>query len=153
MSEFYLQPEDYERAEHYGISKRQLERRFYTDNWDKERAITRPLHVNKIPPELVERAKANGITMSQLRWRLDKTDLTEDESVTLSQQELFERRIKQQSTVVPPNIKKLAESNGIAYGTVYRRIKKGMDPVQAATERPLTPKQRVNKRWNKGPKI
>lgn len=148
MSDFYLSPEDYQRAAVNGIHEKLLEYRFYTTNWDKERAITQPVRTGKISSELFAKAETHGITPDQLRWRLDNTELTEHEAATISKQELFDRRINSQSTYVSPAIKKLGEENGIKYQTVYMRIKKGMNPVKAATMKPLAPRDRVNKRWN-----
>lgn len=149
MEDLYLQPKDYERAAANGIHARLLENRFYNANWEKERAITQPVHTSSISNELIAKAEANDVTYAQLRWRLSNTDLSEHEAATLSKEELFDRRIEKQSTYVTPAIKKLAEENNIKYQTVYKRIKNGMDPVKAATEQPLAPKDRVNKRWNK----
>lgn len=149
MSDLYLYPEDYERAAINGIHNRLLEQRFYSYNWEKERAITQPIPTPTIAPELFAKAERHGISQDQLRWRLNNTDLTNHEAATLSKQEMFNRRVTKQSTHVSPAIKKLAEENDIKYQTVYMRIKKGMNPVKAATMKPLPPRERVNKRWNK----
>lgn len=150
-TDYYLQPIDFERAEANGISARLLKDRYYYKNWNKERAMTEP-PVKQLPKELIEQAKAHGIELRTLHWRLQNTDLTPKEAATLSTEEMFERRIARQSTVLSAEIKALAEKNGLQYMTVYRRVKNGMDPVKAATQPPLPPGERARKRWNQQPR-
>jgi hypothetical protein len=43
----YLTPNDYHIAEQNGISKHNVEQRFYTYGWPKDRAITYPIKIRK----------------------------------------------------------------------------------------------------------
>lgn len=142
MSEFELQPEDFERAAANGIHAALVKQRFNSGSFEKERAITQPPRVPRANTELDDQAAANGISSTTLRWRLENTDLTNEEAATLSTRKMIDRRIERQSHYVTPDIRKLAESNNIKQQTVYRRIKKGMDPVIAATKKPLSPSER-----------
>ena len=152
MSDFYLQPEDFEVAAANGSPAAWVKQRFNCGSFEKERAITQPPRTPQVKTELVKQAAANGIDSTTLRWRLANTCLTYEEAATMSTREMIDRRIERQSHYVTPDIKRLAESNNIKYQTVYDRIKRGMDPVKAATKKPMTPSERVQARWERNEK-
>lgn len=80
-----------------------------------------------ITPELVEKAKANGIGYQTLWGRLKK-GWSEAQATGLPVHELKKYR-------------DLAEKNGISHGTFYSRIKEGWEEEDAAT-RPVKERDR-----------
>lgn len=138
----YITPEEYEIAEKNGIPRKNLNRRVRFLYWDKQRAITEPLQKSGHRKKYADIAKKNGISYDNFIQRVNKSGWTEEEAATIPVMTLKEVTInatKHIKRVINPEIKELAERNGINYQTLYSRIKKkGMDPVEAATKPPLT---------------
>ncbi|MEK7014674.1 hypothetical protein [Bacillus sp. FSL R9-9410] len=91
MNDYYITPEDFERAEENGISNETLRQRVYGRGWPKEKAITKQI------------TKGTG-------WR---------------------------------KYKRVAEEHGICYRTFADRIRKGMEPYEAATKPIMDNKEAV----------
>lgn len=79
------------------------------------------------------RAEANGISRSTADFRAYM--LHWDKERTLTQ--------KPHERLIPDEILQLAKDNGVEYHTLRGRIKRGEDPVKAATDPPMDKKKKV----------
>lgn len=137
--EFYITPEDYDIAKVNGISANTLEARIRRYGWDKQRAITEPPRrkQNKaLPREAIERAAKNGINQRTLSTRVHLLGWNIEKACT---EPLFDRSehmasVNKSRAKYPTEMYELAKSNGIHERTFRRRVKNGMDMLEAATK-------------------
>lgn len=137
LYDFYITPEEYERAEANGISKRCLEIRVRDLAWNKSKAITQPVIKKHSVKNWVEIAEQNGISKStfekriyRLKWSYEKAATVPiiDEKVRIKNLSNKHRRF-------PKEILELAKSNGIPYDTFRYRVNRSkMSYLEAATK-------------------
>ena len=153
-SDWYITPEEYERAAKNGISRGCLSKRIRSSGWDKERALTTPPQKRRprsIRSKWVDVAEKNGIPKATFYWRVNTAGWDEERAATTPPTKTSEcmRRARQKSPRCKnrrysPELVALAESNGIKYGTYTFRVKEcGMDPYEAA----VTPPQNTRRNW------
>jgi uncharacterized protein YjcR len=144
MYEYYITPEEYERAAKYGVRPALLEVRIRSLGWKKEKAITTPPHKKKrIAKEWVELAEKNGICYSTLKYRINVLGWDPERAAT---QPLQDRRKQakiacDKSRVYPKEIIELMKKNGIPYDTFRYRVRAGWSLEDAATRPIMTRRQ------------
>lgn len=143
---FYITPEEYEEAERNGVDSFNLERRIRLLGWNKEKAIRTPLGKIKDRSHWAAVAKKNGIKyptfMNRVRLGWDEKAAATTHPIPKSKQ--AEKMNKKKKRSIAKDIVQLAESNGIKYSTLRSRIRKGMDPLSAATK-PIMTRQESGK--------
>jgi hypothetical protein len=140
MFDFYITPEEYERAAAYGVSPALLEVRVRSLAWKKERAITTPPQKKNSIKEWVALAEKNGICYSTLRYRINVLGWEPERAAT---QPLQDRKKQakiayEKSRVYPKEIIELAKQNGIPYDTFRNRVRAGWSLLDAATRPVMT---------------
>lgn len=124
-----LTKEDYAIAASNGISRATAYRRYENDFWPKEEAITkkpkgrRERSVTGLTTEHYEIAAKNGISAQSLYNRRENLKWPIEKCITWPVQEKVNWN----------DWKELAAKSGIGYGGFWKRIKKGMTPMEAAT--------------------
>ncbi|WP_438435428.1 hypothetical protein [Gorillibacterium sp. sgz500922] len=134
MIDYYITPEEYERAASYGVTARRLEVRIREYAWDKEDAITSPPRQNRYA-QWAAAARANGIKYSTFRSRLRYGwDLEKAATEPVIPHDVAARRGSKANQVLSAEMIKQARQNGIYPQLLHWRIKHGWDPERAATE-------------------
>jgi hypothetical protein len=118
-------------AEANGIPYKTLKHRYY-DGWDEERMLTQP---HREPFEEWEKhkhlCKTNGISYMTYYQRVNEYGMTPMDAAT----EPVKRNHGDRVRKFPKEYRDIALSNGIPKWKYYDRIRKGMTPEQAATEK------------------
>lgn len=140
--EFYITPDEYEIAEQYGIDRNRVDIRIREWGWPKEKAITTPVRKTTDRRDWAKIAEENGICYPTFMGRVNALGWSEERAATQPLQDRREIQKKATDAVrkIPVELMSLATSNGIARGTLRARLKKGMDPQEAATKPPMDPK-------------
>ncbi|KIN55623.1 hypothetical protein [Bacillus subtilis] len=139
-SDWYITPQEYERAAKNGIDKIRLERRIRFSGWDKERAITTPVKKRKPKSKWADVAVSNGIhrnlffaRVNRLGWDEEKAATTPASDVRENMKKVQKHSSRNKHYRHSPELIALAESNGIKYLTYINRVNNcGMDPYEAA---------------------
>lgn len=141
--DFYITPEEYERAAVNGISKALIEVRIRRLAWSKDKAINTLPHSKKSLSDWVEIAAENGICYSTLRYRANRLgwDLERAATQPLQDRSMQAKRAYERSRKYPKEYKEIALKNGISERTFHRRLKSGWDIEKAATRLPMTPRE------------
>ncbi|MBZ4655136.1 MAG: hypothetical protein JG781_2493 [Peptococcaceae bacterium] len=142
--DFYITPQEYERAAQNGISPAVLEVRVRSLAWAKDRAISEPPQKKKrLPSHLVKLAEQNGICYRTFLWRVNTLGWDPERAATQQLQDRKAQAIKayEKSRVYPREYVEMAKNNGIPYDTFRRRVKSGWDIEKAATLPPLTSRE------------
>lgn len=141
--DFYITPEEYERAEANGISRQLLDQRVRTLNWPHEKAITKLPHVKHPIKDWVEIAEEHGICYSTLRYRINRLHLEPEVAATkpLQDRTAQAKKAYEAGRKYPKEIIKLAKKNRINYDTFRYRVNSGMDMLEAATKPIMTPSE------------
>lgn len=120
-----LTKEDYKRARENGINGKALYNRYYNKFWDKERAITEPLH-KKQKYKWLEVAQQNGISPGTFRQRINRYGWDEEKAAitpVITLDEIGEyNRIK--SRKHPQWVYDRMEENGISKDVLSARLRK-----------------------------
>ncbi|WP_258729679.1 hypothetical protein [Bacillus atrophaeus] len=148
-SDWYITPQEYERAAKNGIDKIRLERRIRYSGWDKERAITTPLGKRSARSDWADIAETNGISRGAFFMRVNKLGWDKERAATTPVTDVKDnmRKVQKQSPrnkyrSHSPELIALAQSNGIKYETYINRVNNcGMDPYKAAVTPLRTPKE------------
>lgn len=131
----YLQDEDYEIAEANGIPKANAYHRFYYSGWDKQRAITEPIHHTKhgtLWKDHKEQCESLGIKQRAFYRRVER-GMTPEEAASLPP--IKRGQHKRTNTVITSEMVSLAASNGICKNTLACRIHQHRwDKERACTE-------------------
>lgn len=144
MSDFYLTPEDFEKAAAKGISEATLKQRVYGYRWKKERAITEPVRKTKETgwKEYKEIATKHGISARTYRKRREKgmTPLEAATAPLMSKREMqkLSLQLRREKRPFTEEEIKIAESNGINYHALLGRKKRKWDNETAITTLLLT---------------
>lgn len=147
--DYYITPEEYERAATFGVSYRQLNWRVRSAAWDKERAITTP------PRKLTDRrawwklAEANGINRELFYTRVLGHGWDSERAATtpmLTAEQITSNMCKARAALMvnPQEYIDLARDHGIPYKTFNWRVKHGWGYDRAATE-PITSRSDVGR--------
>jgi hypothetical protein len=138
--DFYITPEEYERAAQIGITAKTLDKRIRYRGWDKEKAITTPPRMRKeYPKEILELAKRNGICVSTLRTRVNQlgwdmhkaaTEPIEDKRITVS-------RAYSKNRKYPREYIERARINGIPDYVFYDRVSQYGWSLEDASTKPV----------------
>jgi hypothetical protein len=137
--DYYVAPEEYDRAASIGVNNQTLDRRIRLLGWAKERAITTPIRsLNKERSHWRRVAEKNGVSFSTFHSRIGR-GWSHEEAATRPKQtieELREQALRATEYVrkIPRWCIELAEKNGIQRATLHLRIKKGMSFEEAATQ-------------------
>ncbi|MFN2746943.1 hypothetical protein ACINLE_17610 [Bacillus sp. z60-18] len=139
-SDWYITPQEYERAAQHGVSKKRLNERIRQYGWGKERAITTPVQKRTTRAKWVEVAEANGIPRYTFYSRVCVLAWDEEQAATvptLGRSETMRRGQKKSPRSkyrrFPAELIEQAKSNGINYNTFCFRVNKlGMEPSEAA---------------------
>jgi hypothetical protein len=135
---FYITPEEYEKAAEVGVSAFHLERRIRTFGWCKARAVNTPPRKLTNRKKWAKIAEKNGICYSTFTNRINNYGWDEEKAATEPPQDRKEaqRRATDKIRKIPREWVELAATNGIAYHTLYRRLKRGLS-VEEATRNPV----------------
>ncbi|MDT8718301.1 hypothetical protein IAI10_16660 [Clostridium sp. 19966] len=142
--DFYITPEEYDRALLKGISKDLLEVRIRTLAWDKERAInTSPNEHKRLDSDWIKLANQNGICYSTFKYRANELgwDLERAATQPLQDRSKQAQKLKEKNRKYPKKFKELALKNGISERTFHRRLKLGLSIEIAATRPIMTPRE------------
>ena len=138
MNDYYLTPEDYDKAAANGIDAKLLYKRYYMTVWNKNKAINQPKMKTRPRQHIkdwAEVAASNGIGYNTFRARINVYGYSMERAATQPVQDnkiqLKEAREKQKK--YPIELIELCKRNGIPSKTFYQRISRGMTPEQAAT--------------------
>ena len=133
---FYITPKDYEAANKIGLSKNDVYRRVYEENWSIERAISTPKMkmkpMTKYTEEEKETIKKNGLTTRIVSqrvcrgWSIEKAINTPP--IQPQQKAHGRGRYKYNDEIINTVI-----SNGIKLDTFYRRVRNGWSIDDAST--------------------
>lgn len=139
---WYITPEDVEKAESIGVSKRILNQRVKDQGWLIEDAIKTPIR-KQVPRGTYAKysaiAKENGIPYKMLFNRMNKLGWDPMTAATKPIESTEEKR-KRMKTQAKNNRRlskeyiDLAESNGISYHTFRMRVRSGKSLEEAATK-------------------
>lgn len=125
-----LTAEDYAIAASNGISRATAYRRYEDDFWPKELAITKstkkrtPRSESGLTNEHYEIAAKNGISAQAVYNRRKNLKWDIEKCITWPVQ----------NKVNWNEWREIAEKTGISYAGFWKRIKKGMEPMEAATK-------------------
>lgn len=124
----FISYEEFDRAAANGISKDVLRGRVER-GWDRERALTEPVH--KRPPspyskEILELAKSNGISRNTLYQRIVKRKMSPYEAATTPLRELIDHPYRD------PKVKEMCIKNNISYDAFRWRVDVGGWTVERA---------------------
>lgn len=138
--DFYITPDEYAEAEMNGVDPHNLERRIRLLGWNKEKAISTPLERKTDRKEWAKIAGENGIKYQTFMSRINNYGMTEEEAATrpLQNRKQICEKLTANKTATPKEWLKVAIDNGINYHTFRARIRKGMDPAVAATQKLMT---------------
>lgn len=140
MTHWYMTDEDLATAEANGINAKTLWYRKEQLGWERERAITEPPQARIFTDEIIQLAKENGIQYQTLRTRYKRGEdpVSAATRPPMGKKEKYALSQKSREKI-PPEIRELAERNGIKYNTLYHRImRQERDPVEAATTTAMT---------------
>lgn len=122
----FISDEMYESAAELGISKRNVNNRYFNCGWPLEEALTKPVgesNKSKYSAEIIELAESNGVSRHRFCKRV-RDGMSEMEAATtpvLSKAEAAKRNQAKRWRVDPTH-RQLAEANGIPYITFHKRV-------------------------------
>lgn len=153
--DYYITPEEYEEAEQIGIDRRNLETRIRLLGWGKQKAMSVPIQKKMDRKALTAIAKENNISYSVLKTRLHKgwDEITAVTKPLQTTKKFIEESIvrNKQRRIYPAGLVDLAESNGICYDTLVKRIKRGWHFEEAASLPPSLANGIIRQRIKHGP--
>jgi hypothetical protein len=136
----YLTPSDFAKAERFGVPEARVKQRFYSLGWSKERAITQRYRPTK---NIWGKYKDKSVVSSATFYERVQRGWTHEEAATtplVSNGKKFKQRFP-----IAPEIRELAEKNGIKFYTLRNRIYEyKWSPEEAAT---IPVGQRRKKGW------
>ena len=135
-SYYYITPKDYETAESNGLTKKDVYRRVYEENWSIKRAISTPKMkmkpMTKYTEEEKETIKKNGLTTRIVSQRVcrgwDREKAINTPPIQPQQKAHGRGRYKYTDEII-----EIVKSNGIKIDTFYRRVRSGWSIEKAST--------------------
>ncbi|MDP4158401.1 MAG: hypothetical protein Q8911_01375 [Bacillota bacterium] len=139
---YYITPEQYEIAAKNGIRANTLNTRVRSYGWSIERAISQPIQKHYVWGELLKVANKNGIGYKTFYTRI-KRGMTPQEaaSIPVKTKEEVVNTMTERTRKYPKFFLDLARSNGISKDTFGYRMRRGWDPMDAATLKPMNKKE------------
>lgn len=135
--EFYIAPEDYEKAKERGIKPDLLEKRVRTLAWTKEKAIVTPPQLkNRVERRWVEKAERNGICYSTFMYRVNQLGWEQEQAAKtpLANRQEQARNARDRHGKYPVEILEQAARQGISYSTFRSRVSRGWTLEEAASK-------------------
>src|SRR5699024_10987862 len=126
--DYYITPEDYERALKNGVSKSTLERRVYHQLWDKKRAINTPIRKFDKDCKYVKQAKENGIKYGTYWERVNRGWSRQKASTQPVQNlrcEKYHERLRRERRLYPDWVYENMKKHGISQQTFHGRVRSG----------------------------
>lgn len=141
--DFYITPEEYEKAKAHGVSPTLLEQRVRFLAWEKEKAVVTPPIPKKSLKEWIALAEENGICYSTLRYRINRLGWEPERAATQSLQDRKKQAFmaRESGRKYPKEIVALLEKNDIPYDCFRYRVRHGWDMYEAATKPRMTPSE------------
>lgn len=141
---YYITPEEYERAELNGVSAPTLEFRIRSLAWPKEKAVSTPPVQRRKYKEMSKLAEQNGICYSTFKARVNRYGWDVERAATqpLQDRQAQGKRAKEQNRKYPKEYLDLAKANGISYSTFWSRIIHGW-PFDKAATTPLMTRREI----------
>ncbi|MEK3814216.1 hypothetical protein [Bacillus sp. FSL K6-1284] len=149
--DYYISPEEFAKAEANGISKDTVVGRIRRQGWDKQRALSEPVRFadrSRFAADWAiygKVAERNGVSRAAFRvrvyrgWSAEKAASTPKVEKKEQIKRMTERSPRTKYRKFPEEIVKLAELNGIRYGTLKSRaVRSGWDMYTAATTPVMT---------------
>lgn len=133
---FYITPEDYRIAEGNGLSRKDVYRRVYEENWSIKRAITTPKRKIKPMTKYTEKQKSiikeNGLTTRIVSQRICRGwDI--ERAINIPFVKPKEKASGRGRYKYSDEIINIVLSNGIKLDTFYRRVRDGWSISDAST--------------------
>ncbi|MGK9252387.1 hypothetical protein [Paenibacillus humicus] len=147
--DFYVTPEEYQRAAAIGVSSANLDRRIRSLGWKKERAISTPIRQATDRKRWWSIAKQNGIPYSNFINRVNGLGWSEERAATEPLENPEQRKARAMLALekggagkrIPKQIIDEAKSNGIGYATLRYRILRGWSVEVAVSLPALNPSE------------
>lgn len=144
--DFYITPEDYLKAETFGVCRQALEYRVRTACWSKERAIQTPPRKFTSYKYWSKVAVANGIKYNTFVSRVKCLGWDVERAATQPTADAQSRKdmcliLVDLNRKYPIEFVKMAEDSGIPVDTFRKRVKRGWDMQEAATRPVMTPRE------------
>lgn len=139
--DYYITPEEYERAELNGISHQLLEQRIRLLAWSKEKSMTTKPHIKHPVKDWLKIAEKHGICYKTLVYRINELKWDPEVAATkpLQDRKKQAKKAHEASRKFPKEILELVEENGINYDTFRHRVNvSGWDMLEAATKPVMT---------------
>ncbi|AJQ58651.1 hypothetical protein BTT_20610 [Bacillus thuringiensis serovar morrisoni str. 4AA1] len=152
--DFYITPDEYERAERNGINRRVFNERVRNLGWDKVTAMTKPVRGSNPTGwcKVREIALKNGIRRQtyyarmKKGWNLidaiSKPPINKYQALRLAEEANYWNGNK----VLSDEQAKIASLNGVSYRLARERIKRLKWPVEEAITTPVLTKEECGKR-------
>jgi hypothetical protein len=146
--DYYITPDEYERAAAIGVQPYTLERRIRSLNWSKEKALTTPPRKQVDRTEWRSVAEKNGVPTKVFYDRVLRMRWPEDEAATRplcspEQRTALALRASKAGQKYSDEVIRLRKQNGISNSTFHYRVHVcEWSPEKAATE-PVMDRQRV----------
>ncbi|EOO23583.1 hypothetical protein IIU_06990 [Bacillus cereus VD133] len=146
--DYYITPDEYERAERNGVCASTLRSRVYDLCWRKERAINTPPIKNHLWREVKDIALSNGIAKNtfekriELGWSLNRA-ITQRPMNSKETVEILEQKKKR---VFTDEQIQQAEENGISYRLLYDRVRRQKWELEVAITTPVLTRSECAKR-------
>ncbi|PEA85888.1 hypothetical protein [Bacillus thuringiensis] len=146
--DYYITPDEYERAERKGISASTLRSRIYDFCWRKERAINTPPIKNHLWREVKDIVLSNGIARKtfekriKLGWDLDRAI----NQRPMNSKEIAKILEQKKKRVFTDEQIQQAEENGISYRLLYDRVRRRKWEWEVAITTPVLTRSECAKR-------
>ena len=135
-SYYYITPKDYETAESNGLTKKDVYRRVYEENWSIERAISTPKMKMKPATKYTKEEKEiifkNGLTTKIVSQRIHR-GWDREKAITTPKIAKKDHRCCRGRYKYTDEIIEIVKSNGIKIDTFYRRVRDGWSIEKAST--------------------
>ncbi|HFJ9381210.1 TPA: hypothetical protein ACGW65_005737 [Bacillus paranthracis] len=153
--DYYVNPEEYEIASRYGVSRKLLDHRIRNLGWDKDFAMTESPRKASEWSKVKKIALKNNIRRTTFKSRRRRGWSLIDSITTppLSREEALKRANECNRVLTDEQIQR-AKENGLKINTVYERIKKLKWDIEEALTIPVLPKEERMRRvkeksyWN-----
>lgn len=139
--DFYITPQEYDRAEINGISKRCIEDRIRKFGWNKEKAITLKVRKNENRLEWLKIALENGIKKGTFYARIN----TRKWDVERAANEPIVKKPNKGKFKYGEEVRENLIKNKISMPAFCVRLSRGWDVEKASTQKTLTREEVVEK--------
>ncbi|MBZ5212937.1 hypothetical protein LG208_13535 [Bacillus paralicheniformis] len=156
--DYYISPEEFAKAEANGISKDTVVGRIRRQGWDKQRALSEPVRFadrSRFAADWAiygKVAERNGVSRAAFRvrvyrgWSAEKAASTPKVEKKEQIKRMTERSPRTKYRKFPEEVIKLAESNGIRYGTLRSRVTRNGWDMHIAATTPVMTQQEIQRK-------